>query len=163
MSADKLNSFENLFLCKSLCMAENDSACAFDLIVEKLAEVLHIHLALLRINNSSCGVEHDIGKLEILNSLDNVGKLADAGGLDDDPLGRICFNNLLKSLAEIADKRAADAAGVHFRDLNACLLEKASVDTDIAELIFNNNELFTCKCFAYKLFDKSSLSRTEKA
>ncbi len=78
MSTDKLNCFEDLLLCKSLCMAENNSACAFDLVIEKLTEVLHIHLALLRINNSSCGIENDIGKLKVLNSLDNVGKLANA-------------------------------------------------------------------------------------
>jgi hypothetical protein len=48
--------FKLRFLC-GLCMRENDAGCVLDLIAEELTEVLHIHLALVRINNGSEGVE----------------------------------------------------------------------------------------------------------
>jgi len=163
MLADKSNRLCKLLVGKALRMAEDDSSCAFDLIVEKLAEVLHIHLALLCIHNGGCGIEADAFKAEIIDCLDNVGKLADTGGLDDDALGAVGFDDLGKCLAEISNERTADTSGVHLRYLNARLLEKSAVDADIAEFVFNNYQLFTRKGLADKLFYKSCLSRTEKA
>ena len=56
-------------------MAEYDTACICDLIVEKLTEVLLIHLALLCIYDSSKAVELNIVSVYILNSTDNVTEL----------------------------------------------------------------------------------------
>jgi len=163
VSADKLNGLCKLFLGETLGVAENDSTCAFDLVVEEFTEILHIHLALLCIYHCGCRVESDICKSKILHSLDNVGELTYTGGLDKDPFGSVGFDDLGESLSEIAHERAADAAGVHLRDLNACLLKKSAVDTDIAELVFNNYQLFACKGLADKLFYKCCLSGSEKA
>ena len=44
VSADKLNCLENLFLSETLCMAEDDCACALDLIVEELTKCTHLFL-----------------------------------------------------------------------------------------------------------------------
>ena len=76
--SDKIAGSGDLFIGKALSMAENDGTCAFDLIVEEFAEILHIHLALLRINDCCRGIELDIFKIEIGNRLDNVGKLANS-------------------------------------------------------------------------------------
>ena len=75
---DKIAGSGDLFIGKALCVAENDGTCAFDLIVEEFAEILHIHLALLHINHCSCGVELYVFKVEVGNRLDNVGKLANS-------------------------------------------------------------------------------------
>ena len=82
--SDKLAGGSKLFLGETLSVAEDYSICAFYLIIEEFAEVLHIHLAFLCINYCSCRVESDIVKLKVVYSLDNVGKLAHARGLDDD-------------------------------------------------------------------------------
>ena len=104
MLSYKLNGCRKLFLAKSLSMAEYDGICAFNLIVEEFTEVLHIHLALFRVNNSSCGVESDRVKLKVLYRFNNVGQLTNSRGLDNDSLRLVGVNYLLERLAEIANQ-----------------------------------------------------------
>ena len=108
--SDKIAGSGKLFLGETLSVAEDYSICAFYLIIEEFTEILHIHLAFLCIYDSGCGIESDIVKLKVVNSLDNVGKLAHAGGLDKDSLGGVSIDDLAKSLSEVANERAADAA-----------------------------------------------------
>ena len=63
-------------------VAENYARRGFNLIVEKLAEVLHIHLALPRIHNRSEGVYLAVGKGGALHRTNDVRKLAHARRLD---------------------------------------------------------------------------------
>ena len=87
----------------------------------------------------------------------------DAGRLDQDAVGRILRNDLLERAAEIAHQRAADAAGVHLRDLDAGLLQKAAVNADLAELILDQDELLAVIGLLDHLFDQSRFARAEKA
>ena len=61
-----------------LRVAEDDSACVLDLVVEELAEVLDVHLALVGVNDGRETVELELVGINPLNRGDNVGKLADA-------------------------------------------------------------------------------------
>jgi len=144
-------------------VAENDRSCTFDLVVEEFAEVLHVHLALVYINNSCCGVQGDIVSAEIKNRLDDIAELAHTGGFDDDAVGGIVCENLTESLAEIAYKTAADTAGVHFGDVHAGILQKSAVDADIAEFVFDEHQLFSAVCFSDELFDECCFSGAEEA
>ena len=125
--------------------AEEDSGGVLHLVVEELAEVLHIHLGL-------GGVHHG----------DDIGQLAHAGGLDDDAVGRIGIQHLLEGGAEIPYQGAADAAGIHLRDLDAGILQKAAVDADLTELVLNENEFFAAVGFADHFFDERGLAGAEK-
>jgi hypothetical protein len=89
--------FKLRFLC-GLCMRENDAGCVLDLVAEELAEVLHIHLALVRINNGSEGVKLRLLAANCGSRLDNVGELTNARGLDNNSVGVILLENLAESL-----------------------------------------------------------------
>ena len=75
----------------------------------------------------------------------------------------VLVNDLVQRAAEIAHQRAADAAGVHLRDLDAGLLQKAAVNTDLAELILDQDELLAVIGLLDHLFDQSRFARAEKA
>ena len=77
--AQTLDSIMQLRFGQTGSMAENQAACIGNLIVEELAEVLLIHLAFLRIDNSCKAVQLDTFHVEILHSADNIAELADAG------------------------------------------------------------------------------------
>ena len=71
--------------------------------------------------------------------------------------------DLFQRLVEVAHQRAADAAGGHLADLDAGFLQKAAVDADLAELIFNQNQLLTGECLRQQLFDEGRFARAQKA
>lgn len=50
--------------------------------------------------------------------------------------------HLLQRVGKVAHEAAADAAGVHLVDLHAGVLEEAAVDGDLAELVFDQHDLF---------------------
>ena len=144
--------------------AEQDGPGALHLVVEELAKVLHVHLAL-------GGVDHGDEAAQLhgdllaggLNGPDHVGQLAHAGGLDDHPVGGIGGDDLLEGLAEVAHQRAADAARVHLGDLDARVLEEAAVDADLAELIFDEHQLLALVDLLQQLADQRGLARPQKA
>ena len=100
--------------------AHDDNVGVCDLIVEKLTEVSYIHTALARVND--CDLCAELRTLNAADGLGNVGKLADAGGLDDYAVGGEVCQHLFQSLGEVANEGAADAAGVHFGDLDTGVL-----------------------------------------
>ena len=134
-----------------------------DLVAEELAEVLHIHLTLTCIDYCSKATELILSALYALHRLDDVGKLTNARGLDEDSVGVVLGKNLGKCLREIADERAADTSRVHLGDLNARILEETAVDTYLAKLILDEDELLACISLFYKLLDQRGLARTEEA
>ena len=99
----------------------------------------------------------------VLNCLDYVGKLAYSGGLDENTVGSILVDYLFQSNCEISYERATDATGIHFVDLNSRLCKESTVDSDLTEFVLYENDLFSVVCFFNELFDKSGLSRSEKA
>ena len=67
-----------LMLFSCLCMRENDAGCVLDLIAKELTKVLHIHLALVSINNSGKGVKLRLLAANCRSRLDNVGELSNS-------------------------------------------------------------------------------------
>ena len=132
----------------------------FHLVVEELAEVLHIDLGLGGVDYGDKAVELESGGLLLhpLHGGDDVGQLAHAGGLDDDAVGGVVGQYLLQGGAEVAHQGAADAAGVHLGDLHAGVLEKAAVDADLAELVLDEHDLLTVEGLVQQLFDESGLA-----
>ena len=83
-------------------------------------------------------------KIDIFSGFLGAGKttlikklLADTGGLNDDAVRMELLLYLHKRFAEISDKRAADAAGIHLGNLDAGLLQKAAVDADFTEFVLD--------------------------
>ena len=75
----------------------------------------------------------------------------------------ILVDHLAQRLAEVAHQRAADAAGVHLRHLDAGLLHEAAVNADLAEFIFNQNDLLAGKRLFKQFLDQRRLARAKKA
>jgi hypothetical protein len=163
MLLKKSHTIRDLLIGNISGVAEDDATCIRNLIVEKFAEILHMHLAFVRVNNGGKAVKLSTFGVGILNRLDNVGKLAYARGLDKNAIGGIFSDNLLERLSKIANQRAADTSRIHFVYLYACLGKKAAVNTDLTEFIFDKNDFFTLVRFFNKLLYKSGLSCTEKA
>ena len=152
-----------LFLACRSGVRQHNAACIGNLIVEKLTEVLHIHLALARIHDRGECVELCALDLQVLHRSDHVRELTNARGLDQDAIGRILLQHLRQCLAEIAHQRAADAAGIHFVDLNTCLCQKATVNADLAKFVFNKHKLFARICLFNHLFDQRGLACAQKS
>ena len=76
-------------------MAEENAACIFNLVSKKLTKVLHIHLALVYVNDRNRAVYLSVFKLCLKNCLGNVGKLSYAGRLDENTVRLIVAYNLL--------------------------------------------------------------------
>ena len=98
----------------------------------------------------------------LLHCRHHIGQLTNAGGFDDDPVGMILFDHLVQRFAKIAHQAAANTAGIHLSNVNPRILQKAAVNTDLTELIFDQNQLLTGISFLDHLFDESSLTRTQK-
>ena len=144
-------------------MAEDKAACICYLVVEELTEVLLVHLALLCINYSCESVQLYIMCIDIAYCIYNIAELSDARRLDKDTVRLVLFKYLYQCLAEITNEAAAYTSGVHFCDLNACILQESAVNTDLSELIFDKNELLALISFIYKLLDKCCLTSSKKA
>ena len=162
MGSQQLQCSCQFFVRDILCSAEDDGAGAFDLIVIELAEILHIDLALGSIGNGNEAVELNLVAGNSLDSVDYVGELTDARGLNNDPVGMVFFEDFVECLAEVAHEGAADTAGVHLVDLDPGLFEEAAVNADLAELIFNQHELFVVIALFDKLFDEGCFSGSEE-
>ena len=110
MLTNKLCSLLNLFGLGVIGMREHDCRSMLYLIVEKFSEILHIHFALTCINNGGEAIKHSVFGCCALCRANNVRKLADSRGLNDNPIGVIFSQHLTESLGKITDKRAADTA-----------------------------------------------------
>ena len=157
------NALGNLLILGTLCMGENDRGSVLNLVVIELAKVLHIHLALINVGNGGKAVKMCAMILSSLGCADNVRELTNSRGLDDDSIGIILLKNLNKSLGKIANKRAADTAGVHLGNLDTCIGKEAAVYTDLAKLVLNENNLLTCVCLFNQLLDKRGFTCAKEA
>ena len=144
--------------------AEDQAGSMADLVIIKLTEILHIEFDLVHITDRDKAVEGDRQHFgHALHRAGHVRQFANAGRLDQDTVGVVGIHNLLERFAEIADKAAADTAGVEFVDLDAGLPHEAAVDADFTELIFDQHELFTAEGFLNQLFDEGCLARAKEA
>ena len=129
------------------------------LILEKLTEVLEVHLGLERVNNGYKAIQLNL-EVRVLYRSDNVRQLADAGRLDQDAVRMVLVHNIVQRLAEVANQRAADAACVHLVYNNAGILEEAAVNADLTELVLDQNNLLTLERIGQQTLDEGCLLYT---
>ena len=120
MLSYKPDSLFGLFALYNVGMGENNCRSILYLVIEKLAEVLHIHLALAGINNNRITVEFSSFGFNALNCADNVGKFTNTRRLDYNSVRIIFFKNLGERRRKISYKGATDTTRVHLGYLNAC-------------------------------------------
>ena len=135
---------------------KNDRAGVFDLVLVELLKVLQVDLALAGIDDGNGTA--DLGAFHFLYRGHNIGELADSGGLDEDAVRRELCDYVFQGGAEITYQRAADAAGVHFRDLDSGFLKETAVDTDLTELILDQYQLLSVIAICDELFDQRGLT-----
>ena len=144
--AKKCHCRRQLFLAHTARAAEHDGVGMLDLVVVKLAKILHIHAAFGRVGNGDGASQHHRLAKHAAHRAANVRKLAHARGLDEDAVGREALQHLGKRLAEITHQTATDAAAVHLGDLGARLAQKAAVNADLAKFVLDENHLLACTC-----------------
>ena len=134
-----------------------------DLVVIELAEVLHVHFALVCIGNGGEAIQRNVFHVQVLHGTDHIAQLAYARRLDQNAVRVVGLQHLMQRLAEVAHKAAADAALAHLGDFNAGVLQKAAVNGNLAELVFDEDELFALKSFGDQLADQRGFACAEEA
>ena len=157
------DAFGELFGLHAGRAGQDDGAGVLDLVIPEFAEVFHIHLRARGVHNGGEAAGDELGVAHALNGEDNVRKLADAGGLYEHAVGGDLGLDLLERLGKVAHERAADAARAHLLDLYAGLGEKAAVHRYVAELVFDEHELFAGVGLGNELFDERRFSGAQKA
>ena len=152
-----------LFLAHTGSPAQNNGAGVLHLIIEKLAKVFHIHLGFGSVHHSGKSVQHHIVHFQVLHRPDDIAEFAHTRGFNEDTVGVIGIHHLPQRLAEIAHQTAADAAAVHFGNVNTRFLQKAAVNADLAKLIFNEDELLAGIGLSDQLLDEGRFSSAQKA
>ena len=152
-----------LFGLNTVRAAQNDGVCVLDLVVIELAEVLHVHFALVCIGNGGEAIQRNVFHVQVLHGTDHIAQLAYAGRLDQNAVRVVGLQHLTQRLAEVAHKAAADAALAHLGDFNAGVLQKAAVNGNLAELIFDEDELFALKSFGDQFADQRGFACAEEA
>ena len=160
---DHGHSAGDLVLAGGAGAAQDDGVGMADLVVVELAEVLHVQPHLVHVGHGHKAVQlHVPLGGDALHGLGHVAQLAHAGGLDQNAVGLVLIDDLLQGLAEVAHQAAADAARVHLGDLDAGLLQKAAVDADLAELIFDEHQLLARVGLGNQLLDERGLAGAQK-
>ena len=81
--AQQRDALGELFLLDARGAGEDDAPGGFDLVVEKFAEVAHIHFAFARVYDGAERVDRKLAVRRLLHGGHDVGELADARGLDE--------------------------------------------------------------------------------
>ena len=163
MSSHKLHNCLEFILCHVLCVAQDDRRSVLHLIIVELSEVLHIYFCFFSVNYSCESVELKVGIVQSFNSFYDVAEFAHAGRFDEDPVGMELLKHLLKGLAEVSYQTAADAACVHFVDLDPGILKETAVDTDLAEFVLDENYFLAFVGFFNEFFNQSCLSCSQES
>jgi hypothetical protein len=158
---EQLGGGQNLVGGSGVGAAHNDKVSIGNLVIKELAEVAHIHAALAGIHNSDLCA--NLGTVNSGDSSCHIAELAHTGGLNNYTVGSIVLHNLFQSLGKVANQSAANAARVHLCNFNAGILQKATINGNFAELIFNQYQLLALISLAYKLANKRGLTGTKKA
>ena len=163
MFFQKRNNLIQFFFRHVLGTGEDNGAGGLNLVVEKFAEIFHIHLALLCVYNGNGATQNHGGSfVRIADGTAHIAQLSNAGGFNDNPIRMILLYHIVKRLIKVADQRAADAAGVHLIDLYAGILQKTTVNADLTEFIFNEHQLLTLEGLLQQLLDEGGLTRTKE-
>ncbi len=159
----KLDAFGDLLFACRARMAQDYAMRLGDLVVKEFAEVFHIHFTLVYVGDGRKSAELYAVLKNACRRTNDVGKLADARGLNDYSVGVIGVYRLSECLREVADKAAADAAGVHFGDIDSRILQKTAVDAYLTEFVLDEHKLLATVCLRNHFFDESRLARSQKA
>ena len=162
MLPDQGNGCIQLGLRHGIGTGENDGGGSLDLVVVELTEILHIDFDLACVRNGNGVAQSDFLAGDLLHSCDNIGQLTNTGGFNDHPVRMELLNNFRQRLAEIAHEGAANAAGVHFRNVDAGILKETAVDADLTEFIFDQHQLLALVGFLNHLLDQSGLAGTKE-
>ena len=162
MLTDQLHSGVQLSLGNGIGPGQDDGLSGLDLIVIELAKVLHIDLYLAGIGHGHSMAQHHMVIGHLLHSGNHIAELANAGGLDDDPVGMEFPDHLFQSLAKVAHQAAANAAGVHFGNVDAGILQEAAIDADLAEFVLDQHQFFACVGFLDHLLDEGGLTGAQE-
>ena len=162
MLPDQGNGSIQLSLRDRIGAGQDNGGGGLDLVVVELAKVLHIDLDLTGIRHRNSIAQNHIFICDFFYSSNHIRQLAHTGGFDHDPVRIILTDNLFQRLTEIAHQTAADAAGIHFCNVDARILQKAAVNTDLTELILNEHQLFTLIGLLDHFLNQRRFPRAEK-
>ena len=145
--------------------AEDDGPGVLHLVGVELAKVFQVDLRFGRIGHGNRAAQRHLRDLlrHILNSPDYIGQLAYAGRFNENAVRMKLLHDFFQRLAKVAHQGAADAPGIHLGDFHPCILQKAAVDADLAELILNEDNSFALQSFIQQFFDESGFSGAQKA
>ena len=141
---------------------KNDGSRIFNLIVIKFPKVLHVDLAFGGVRHCDQAANLHILSFRPLHSLGHIAELAHAGGFNQDSVGMILLHHLFQCFPKVSHQRAADASGIHFRDLDSGLLKKSTVDANFAKLVFDQYQLLTAVDLLQQLFDQRGFSCSQE-
>ena len=164
LGAQQIDGGVQLALVHALGAGEEDGGGVLHLVVEELAEVLHVDPGLGGVHHGDEAVELKLRGLPLhpLHGGDHVGQFSYAGGLDDDAVGGVVLQHLFQGGAEVAHQGAADAAGVHLGDLHSGVLQEAAVNADLAELVLDEHVLLALEGLAEELLDEGGLAGSQE-
>ena len=74
----------------------------------------------------------------------------------------VLVNHLLQSLAKVSHQGAANASGIHLPNFNARLLQKTAVNSNFAELIFDEHQFLLAVAFGNHFADESRLPGSQE-
>jgi hypothetical protein len=102
MISQKRYTFIDLLFGYFCRVAQNDTTRVFNLIIEKLAKILHVHFALVGIYHRSKSIKHRAMSIGVFNRAYYVGELAHTRRLDKNSVGSIFAYHLLKRRGKIS-------------------------------------------------------------
>ena len=148
-----------------LSTGEDDGAGGLHLVIIELTEVLHVDMDTGGIAHSHIAVKLHFGNIlhGLLHSADDIGQLTHAGRLDEDTVRLELLIHILEGLGEIANQRAANAAGGHLGDLHTGFLQKAAVNADLTEFVLDQHQFLPGIGLSQQFFDQCGLACAEKA
>ena len=159
---DQLHSLVQLGSGDGAGTRKDDGGSGLDLVVVELTKVLTIDLDLVGIGNGNRITQLDLSAGDLIHRTDHIGKLANTGRLNDHAVRIVLSDDLLQRLAKVAHQAAANAAGVHFGNVDTGLLQEAAVNADLAKLIFDEHQFLTLVALGDHLLDEGSLTGTQK-
>ena len=163
MLTEQSNGGIQLCLGDGISTGENDGGSGFDLVVIELAKVLHVNLHLACVGNCHLISQDHVVSSNLLHGGNHITELTHAGGFNHDTIGMVLLDHLGQCLAKVAHQAAANAAGIHFGDVDAGVLQEAAIDTDLTELIFNEHQIFACIGFLDHFLDQRCFTGAKKA
>ena len=142
---------------------QDDGGCGFNLVVVELTEVLHVNLHLTGIRHGDGVTQGNFLVHNFIYRADDIGQLADTGGFDQNAVGVVLLDDLFQSLAKVAYQRAANAAGVHFGNVDTSILQETAINADLTEFVFDQNQLLSAISFRNHLFNQRGFTGTQEA